>query len=291
MRVVVLGAGLMGAQIGIEYLSGGHDVTFVARDPDALRRRVDDGLALAEQLGLDAVSAKRSFASPGEAIGEFDLVVESLPENLELKASLLGPLVSALPDAVVATNTSSLSITALGDAVGAPERTIGAHYWNPPLLMPPVEVIPGEHTDPAVTARLMETLAALGKMPIAVERDVPGFIWNRLQLAVMREALWLADNGVASPEVVDTVVREGLARRWRQVGPFAAAALGGAATWLKIGENLLPELSREYELTTLPRWLERRPEELREIRDRRDVSLLKELRREAAERKGEDDAS
>ena len=118
MRVVVLGAGLMGAQIGIEYLSGGHDVTF---DPDALRRRVDDGLALAEQLGLDAGSAERSLASPGEAIGEFDLVVESLPENLELKASLLGPFVSALPDAAVATNTSSLSITALGDAVGAPD--------------------------------------------------------------------------------------------------------------------------------------------------------------------------
>ena len=106
----------------------------------------------------------------------------------------------------------------------------------------------------------------------------------------MREALWLADNGVASPEVVDAVVREGLARRWRQVGPFAAAALGGAATWLKVGENLLPELSREYELTTLPRWLERRPEVLQEIRDRRDASLIEELRREAAERKGEDDA-
>lgn len=270
----------MGAQIGVEYLCGGHDVTFVARDPDALRQRVDDGLALAERIGLNAGGAERSFASPAEATGDFDLVVESLPENLQLKAALLGPLVSALPDVIVATNTSSLSITALGDAVGVPERTIGAHYWNPPLLMPPVEVIAGEHTDPAVTARLMETLAALGKMPIAVERDVPGFIWNRVQLAVMREALWLADNGVASPEAVDTVVREGLARRWRQVGPFAAAALGGAATWLTVGENLLPVLSREHTLATLPRWLEQDPEMLREIRDRRDVSLIEELRRE-----------
>lgn len=281
MRVLVLGAGLMGSQIGIEYLTGGHDVTFVARDADALRRRVEEGLALAGRLGLDPGRGRWTIAAAAAAVA--DLIVESLPEDLELKAALLRPLAAALPDAIVASNTSSLSLTELGAAIGAPERTIGAHYLNPPLLMPTVEVIPGERTDPAVTARMTATLFALGKVPVAVEKDVPGFVWNRLQLALMREALWLADNGVASPEMVDTVVREGLARRWRQVGPFTAAALGGAATWLTVGENLLPELSREQDLATLPAWLEHDGEMLRGIRDRRDAALIDEIRRERTE--------
>jgi 3-hydroxybutyryl-CoA dehydrogenase len=282
----VLGAGLMGAQAGVEYLCGGHTVTFVARDLDALRRRVDEGLVLAGRLGLavDGVGARCSFAQAGAAAAGHDLVVESLPEDMELKTSLLRPLVSASPDAVVATNTSSLSITELGEGIGAPARTIGTHYWNPPLLMPLVEVIPGEHTDPAVVVRVTDVLAELGKVPVLVERDVPGFIWNRLQLAVMREALWLVDNGVASPEVVDTVVREGLARRWRRVGPFAAAALGGAGTWLKVGENLLPELSDVPDLATLPRWLEADAETLNGIRESRDRALISELLHDGADR-------
>lgn len=291
MRVLVLGAGLMGAQIGVEYLCGGHDVTFTARDAAALRRRVDEGLALAERLGLDPGRAMRSFAAPGHTGDDFDVVVESLPEDVELKVSLLRPLAAAMPGAILATNTSSLSVDALGNAVGAPDRTIGAHYWNPPLLMPPVEVIPGRATDPDVTARTTATLSALGKLPVLVRRDVPGFVWNRLQLAVMREALWLVDNEVVSPEAVDTLVREGLARRWRQVGPFAAAALGGASTWLTVGANLLPELSREQDLATLPRWLEQDGDLLRDARERRDAALLDELRRVRAVERRHDDGS
>ena len=282
MRVVVLGAGLMGAQIGVEYASGGHEVTFVARDLAALRARVDEALALAERLGRAAGTSGVALAPAAADVGPADLVVESLPEDLELKAALLRPLVERLPEAIVATNTSSLSITALGEAIGAPTRTVGAHYWNPPLLMPLVEVVPGEGTSPEVAARLTDVLERLGKHPVRVERDVAGFIWNRLQLAVMREALWLADNGVATPETVDTVVREGLARRWSQVGPFAAAALGGAATWLTVGENLLPELSAEPDLATLPRWLEQDPARLQAIRDHRDAGLAEQLRRDDA---------
>jgi 3-hydroxybutyryl-CoA dehydrogenase len=121
--------------------------------------------------------------------------------------------------------------------------------------MPPVEVVAGARTDPAVVARMAGTLRELGKLPVLVERDVPGFVWNRLQLALVREALWLVEEGVASPETVDAVVREGLARRWRHVGPFAAAALGGVETWKRVGENLLPELSDARDLAALDRHL------------------------------------
>lgn len=272
----MLGAGLMGAQIGVEYLAGGHDVTFVARDVDGARRRVDEALALAGRIGLD-VRGAASFASAADPTASFELIAESLPESMELKVELLRPLAEALPEATIASNTSSLSITSLGEAAGAPTRTLGVHYWNPPLLMPVVEVIPGEHTDSALVARTVETLTAVGKQPVVVERDVPGFVWNRLQAAVMREALWLVDNGVVSPGRLDAIVREGLARRWRHVGPFAAAALGGAGTWLRVGENLVPELSDAPDLASLERWLEGDPAVLEAIRERRDEGLLEDL--------------
>jgi 3-hydroxybutyryl-CoA dehydrogenase len=143
-------------------------------------------------------------------------------------------------DAVIATNTSSLSITTLGEEV-------------------------------------------------VVERDLPGFVWNRLQLAVMREALWLVENGVAPPEAVDTIVREGRARRWRHVGPFAAAALGGVDTWRRIGQNLLPVLSDAKELEGLERWLSFDEETLSDARRRRDAALASELVAEQAGTRSADD--
>jgi 3-hydroxyacyl-CoA dehydrogenase len=272
VRVLVLGAGLMGAQIGCEYVAGGHEVTFVARDREAAAERLRTAFALAERLGLDLSGRHEISALPDEVP---DLVVESLPEDLELKSELLAPL-AATP--VIATNTSSLSITELGERIGAPERTVGTHYLNPPLLMPPVEVVAGARTDPAVVTRMAGTLRELGKLPVLVERDVPGFVWNRLQLALVREALWLVEEGVASPETVDVVVREGLARRWRHVGPFAIAALGGVETWLTVGENLLPELSTAGDLAGLDRHAALDdPETTAAVRDK---ALAEELYRE-----------
>jgi 3-hydroxybutyryl-CoA dehydrogenase len=155
------------------------------------------------------------------------------------------------PGAIVATNTSSLSITGLGDAIAAPEQTVGTHYLNPPLLMPTVEVIAGEATSDETLTLVRGTLAELGKVPVLVRRDVPGFVWNRLQFALVRELAWLAENDVAAPEDLDAVVREGLARRWRRVGPLRAIALGGIETWNRAGRNIVPELSTAAELPDL----------------------------------------
>ena len=170
----------------------------------------------------------------------YDLVVESLPEDLRLKAQVLAPVVEALPQAVVASNTSSLSITELGTALGAGERTVGTHYWNPPLLMPPVEVVMGTETRRDVVEFVVDLLRELGKEPMVVERDVPGFVWNRLLHALLRESLWLVHNGVASPETVDGIVRSGLARRARLTGVFGTVALGGADTWRQVAEEHFP---------------------------------------------------
>jgi 3-hydroxyacyl-CoA dehydrogenase len=250
VKVTVIGAGLMGAQIGCEYALGGHEVALCARDVAAVRVRVDAAFELLSRAGLrdvgqvEAAALRVSIvADAADAAAGAELVVESLPEELELKASILRVSAAVAPDAVVATNTSSLSISALGEAVGRPELTVGTHYLNPPLLMPPVEIVAGERTVGETIRFARDTVAALGKLPIVVRRDVPGFVWNRLQFAIVRECVWLVEHGVASAADVDTVMREGLARRWRHVGPLRAIALGGIDTWNRSGRNIVPELS------------------------------------------------
>ena len=279
MNILVIGAGLMGSQIACEYAIGGHVVSVSSRDPATLSQRLGPLLDLAGRLGLTSEpidDVRRRISAAGGDSG-CDLVVESIPEDLALKIDVLRPVARQCVGAVVATNTSSLSITRIGDEIGAPERTIGTHYWNPPLLMPLVEVIAGDRTRPDVVERVRGILAGLGKDPIVVARDVPGFVWNRLQLAVMREALWLVEGGVVSAADLDAIVRRGLARRWRLVGPFEAAALGGADTWRRIGENLLPELSDARDLAGLERWLQTDAWVLSESRRRRDDRLAAEL--------------
>jgi 3-hydroxybutyryl-CoA dehydrogenase len=290
MRVLVLGAGLMGAQIGCEYALGGHEVTLVARRVDDVRRRVESAFAtlldlkLALRHEIDAAGSRMRFASDLEA--PCDLVVESLPEELELKARLLREAAGRSPEAVLASNTSSLSITELGAAAGAPERTVGTHYWNPPLLMPLVELVAGERTRPDVVTLVRETLEALGKRPVAVEREVPGFVWNRLQMALLRESLWLVENGVASIESVDEVVRHGLARRYRHVGLFQAIGLGGVDTWTSAAANIFPELSTEQRAPDLRRFVTDGAD-ASTVRERRDRNLARELLEERSDDGGD----
>jgi 3-hydroxybutyryl-CoA dehydrogenase len=285
MRVAIVGAGLMGAQIGCEYALGGHDVTLIARDAAAAERRVESALRLVEELALGETAPARErlrvATGPVSAVG-CDLAVESVPEDLELKARLLREVASGSPEAVLASNTSSIPITALGEAVGAPERVLGTHYLNPPLLMPPVELVAGERTDPTLLVTMTETLQALGKQPVLVRRDVPGFVWNRLQFALLRECVALVDEGVASAEDVDRVVRDGLARRWRRVGPFAAIGLGGVETWNRAGANLVPEISTATSLGDLSRFVSADAEEQERLRATRDAALAEELRAERA---------
>jgi len=283
MRVSVIGAGLMGAQIGCEYATGSHDVRLVARDTEAVRRRVHDAFRVLEEHGLassdelDGANDRIVIAGALDAdSAACDLAVESLPEDLELKASMLASIALASPEAILATNTSSISITALGAAVGAPERVVGTHYLAPPLLMPPVEVIAGERTDPAIVQAVRTTLVALGKRPVAVQRDVPGFIWNRLQFALLRECVWLVEEGVASAETVDEVMREGLARRWRHLGPFRAMALGGIETWNRSAANIVPELSTASALPDLHGFA-RTDGDLDAVARTRDAALAREL--------------
>ena len=284
--VAVLGAGLMGAQIACEYALGAWSVTCVSRRPEAAEARLREALRLVERERLadastcSAAAARVRFATPGADLGHCELIVESLPEDLDLKAELLGALAARHSEALVATNTSSISVTELGGAAGVSGRIVGTHYWNPPLLMPLVEIVAGEGTPVERLDAIAAVLTELGKRPVRLNREVPGLLWNRLQAAVLRECLWLVEEGVAPPETLDEVMRDGLARRWRLTGPFETVGLGGAQVFDAIAENLFPSLSDAGSGTGFGPHVPTDPERLRALRSARDEELARLLREE-----------
>jgi 3-hydroxybutyryl-CoA dehydrogenase len=160
-------------------------------------------------------------------------------------------LVVAHPDAVVATNTSSLDIGLLGEEIGAPTRVIGVHYLNPPYLNPLVELIPGAATSTDTTDHMLGVLAELGKQPILIRRAVPGFAWNRLQFALLREAVHLVESGVVTASEIDLIMQLGLGRRWRAVGPLKSVVLGGVDTFVSAAPRILESLSDLHQLDGL----------------------------------------
>ena len=149
---------------------------------------------------------------------------------------------AARPDAILATNTSVMKVGDVAAKATRRERIIGTHWWNPPFLVPLVEVVQGADSDPDVVRRAMALLTALGKTPVHVQRDVAGFVGNRLQHALWREAFDLVDKGVCDPETVDTVIKAGFGRRLPVLGPIETADLVGLDLTLAIHEYVLPEL-------------------------------------------------
>jgi len=277
----------MGSQIGYEYLLSGHDVVWIVRDTERAAAAIDRARSVAIEGGLVSSEqtrehgARQTIVTSVADVAEVpEIVVESVAEDLDTKAELLSSCARVWPEAILASNTSSIEIGRIGSAVGAPERTVGTHYWNPPLLMPLVEVISGPQTSPAVVRHVVDLLENVGKRPVQVDHDVPGFVWNRLQFALLREALWLVDSGVASPEAVDLVVRDGLARRWQLTGPFETAELGGVQTFAAIAALLFPALSSDRDAPSLATWEPRDAAALEQLERRRDAALAAALLRE-----------
>ncbi len=248
----------MGVQIGIEYAMAGFQVRLVARDLASLEARLSHAmehwgdLLPRDKPALDRSAERIHVTNQVEnREGGIEIIVESLPEDHDIKASVLRPLVTAHPGAVVATNTSSLDIGSLGEAIGAPTRVIGVHYLNPPYLNPLVEVIPGDATSPEITERILSVVRELGKQPILVRRGVPGFAWNRLQFALLREAVHLVESGVVTASEVDLIMQLGLGRRWRAVGPLKSVVLGGVETFVSAAPRILESLSNRDRLDGL----------------------------------------
>ena len=173
-----------------------------------------------------------------------DIVVETVVEDVEVKTELLARIEPWCAErAIIATNTSSLSLRSLAGALSRPERFAGLHFLNPADRTAVVEVVQGDTTDAAVVDALTDLAERMGKTPVHVRRDVPGFLWNRLQVALLRECLHVLEEGIADIAAVDAAISDGLAPRWMATGPLATADMGGTDTWRRIAEQLFPHLS------------------------------------------------
>jgi 3-hydroxybutyryl-CoA dehydrogenase len=245
--IAIIGAGLMGHGIAQVFARAGHTVRvydpsepMLATLHERIRRNLSD-------LGQDIAPVERvsAHAQLAEAVAGAAFVFEASPENLGLKQQLFIDIeAAATPEAILASNTSVIPITQIMARLRNPGRALGTHWWNPPYLVPLVEVIRTADTSTASLQSMTALLAAAGKTPVTVEKDVPGFVGNRLQHALWREAIALVQEGVCDARTVDTVVKASFGRRLAVLGPLENADLVGTDLTLAIHETVLPHLDR-----------------------------------------------
>jgi 3-hydroxybutyryl-CoA dehydrogenase len=237
MKVAVLGAGVMGRNIARVLLRAGAEVALCSRTEQTLA----DARRSLEQEAPERIAYVTSIA---EAASGADLILESVPESLPLKLELLPEIErSAPPGAVIGTNTSSLPLELLGEALDRPGRFLGLHWFNPAHLVPLVEVIPTAATEPGVVSWSVTALSEMGKRPLVLTRPIDGFLANRLQYALIREALQLIEDGLATPEQIDAVLTDCLGPRWAVIGPMRSTDLAGVETAVAVAKQLFPTLS------------------------------------------------
>jgi 3-hydroxybutyryl-CoA dehydrogenase len=237
-KIAVIGAGTMGAGVAAVFAAAGHPVALYSRSDATLRGALGE---IGRRHGTANVTVTTDLA---EALDGAVLVSENVVEDLALKRDMFAGFEAHAPaEAVLTTNTSSVPITAIAAGLARPGRVVGLHWFNPPTVMPLVEIVRGEHTSDAAVARVKDVCEAIGREYIEVRRDVPGFVVNRLQYAMLREAVALVEAGVASIEDVDRAVASTLAPRWSASGPLELMDLAGLDTVAKVAAILLPELS------------------------------------------------
>ena len=247
-QIAVIGAGTMGADIAALFTAHGYAVHVVARagsSHDSLPQRV---AASAAQIGKGGAQTRLHMATGLEALPwkHIGLVIESLKEDLLLKQKLFADLERIAPtDTVLSSNSSGYPISAIGEGLSTQSRMLGLHFFMPAHLVPCVEVVLSDHTDPAVARGVYDLMAALGSEPVWVKRDIPGFLANRLQHALMREAWSLIDRGVASPEDVDKVVRYGFGFRYVAAGPVLQKEISGLDVNCAASATVYPDLCND----------------------------------------------
>ena len=251
----IIGCGTMGLGVAESLAAAGLSVRLVDATPELTRQacerlvgrvrgHVEAGLLAAPVL--DRAAAVQAAPGLATAVDGVDLVFEAVPERLDLKHEILTACAASAPrEAIIASNTSSLPIDDLAAFVSHPERFLGMHWFNPPEWTPGIEIIPGAATAPEVVTRVQAFLRAIGKRPIVVGSG-PGFVANRLQLALFREALACVEDGLASPEEVDEVVRSCFGFRLPFFGPFRIADMAGLDVYAHVFETLERGLGERF---------------------------------------------
>jgi 3-hydroxybutyryl-CoA dehydrogenase len=243
--IAVIGAGLMGAGIAQVFASAGHRVALFdamanARET-ALPRIRENFIAVGDDLSL--IEAIALHAKLADAVADADFVIEAAPENLALKQQIFVEIeAAARPHAILASNTSVIPITAIMAKLADKTRALGTHWWNPPYLVPLVEVIRTVDVLDATVMATLALLASVGKTAVEVKKDVAGFVGNRLQHALWREAIALVNDGVCDAETVDRVVKASFGRRLAVLGPLENADMVGTDLTLAIHQYVLPHI-------------------------------------------------
>ncbi|MFF3565603.1 3-hydroxyacyl-CoA dehydrogenase NAD-binding domain-containing protein [Streptomyces sp. NPDC002574] len=233
-HVTVIGAGVIGASWAALFLAKGLTVTVNDPLPD-VDRRVHDQLREAEPaleaLGLPTAGLDRNLrfeADLDRALADADVVQENSPERLEFKQDLLPRVERAVrADTLLLSSTSGIPATEMARGMKRPGRLVIGHPFNPPHLVPLVEVVPGKETDPETVRRAVAFYTALGKRPQVLHKEFPGFVANRLQSALFREAIHLVVEGVVTEQELDDIVTASIGLRWAVAGPFRSFHLGG----------------------------------------------------------------
>lgn len=256
-RVVIIGTGQMGPGIAVSTTLAGCQTTLVGRTAESAARgrtRYDDALAFMVEHGVvtpedaAAATARLRSATDQRAAADADLVIESIVEHLPTKQAFFRELDALCPPAVIlASNTSGLRISDIAGLMARPERAVTTHFWNPGHLMPLVEVIQGERTSEETVQRTYRFLQRCGKRPVIGRKDVPGQICNRLLQAVVRECIYMVQEGIASAEDVETALKAGAGLRFPVYGPLEHLDAIGLDLGLAVQTSVLPSLCNATE--------------------------------------------
>jgi len=258
----IVGTGLMGSGIAAVFAAGGTRVQVYDSDASRLQNCRAQIERIAEELSanglldtsLNQVVRRVAVAQQLNELQTCQFIMEAIPEDLELKHRLSRQLEREVPPGtILASNTSGLMPSRLIEKMEHPERFLVVHFWNPPHAIPLVEVVPSDKTGPGIVETVLAFLRRVGAEPVLISKELPGFIGNRLQYAVLREALAIVRSGAATPEAVDLVMKASLGRRYATVGPIETADLGGLDTFLSIATHLMPELAKDEEVLDLIR--------------------------------------
>lgn len=252
-NVSVVGAGNMGQGFGVHFAVHGHDVTLIDHresNLDEAAKGIERTVGELNESGITdqspaTVLDRVAFTTDQRAgVDTADIVLETVPEDLDIKREVFATVGDAAPDdAVLASNTSGIPITKIQAAVpDCADRVVGCHWWFPPYLLEPVEIVRGDRTSDRTMDRISEFVEDVDRRPITVEKDVPGFVWNRIQNAVIRECVHLLEEDVASIEDINAAVRDGYARRTSVIGPFETMDIAGVDQFRTVADHLYPHL-------------------------------------------------
>lgn len=262
-NISVLGTGTMGHGIALLSARAGLNVKMYGRSDESLDRGMSSIISslnrltiqgtLSESQCQDIISRIKGVKTLEEAAEGTDFIIESVAENLELKRDIFGKLDDLCsPEVILASNTSGLSPSDIAKATTQhPERVVIAHFWNPPQLIPLVEIVPGEKTSKETVEITSQWIDFIGKKSVKMEKECLGFIGNRLQLALLREAMYIVEQGWAKPEEVDKAMEYGHGRRLSVTGPLCSADLGGLDVFNNISSYLFKDLCNYTEPSAL----------------------------------------